>query len=40
MESSSSSENESDCMIVSFTEGNPCIIADDDEPLIKRFNFI
>ena len=37
MESSSSSENESDCMIVSFTEGDPCIIVDDDEPLIKRF---
>ena len=24
-------------MIVSFTEGDPCIIVDDDEPLIKRF---
>ena len=37
MESSSSSENESDCMIVSFTEGDPCIIVDNDEPLIKGF---
>ena len=34
MESSSSSENESNCIIVSFTEGDPCIIV--DEPLIKR----
>ena len=36
MVSSSSSENESDCMIVSFT-GYWCIMVDDDEPLIKRF---
>ena len=40
MDSSSSSGNgNDDCMITSFTGGEPFITVDDDAPLLKRFKY-